>query len=330
MNKILVIGCGSIGQRHIRALLSNGEKNIAAYRTKKGQIKNLPKDINNFVKQFCKEDEAFNWKPTHVIISNPTSLHFIFLKKSIIRKLNILVEKPLANNFLDIMNSEIPISELIKINGIVGYNLRFHTLIKKVRNIITSYQYGNAIKANLSVGHYLPFWHPYEDYRKSYAAIKSLGGGTLRNLSHEIDLVQYFFGNVEKLFAKVKKLSNLEIDVDDTVNIIMESEYCKCISVQMNCLYPLPIRKGEIFFERGLLEYNYFTGKIFFTDYDKKQKNQIFSTRESYERQYIIQMKHFLEGNSKIACTIKEGINVIKIIDNCERSSKEGKEVCLN
>ncbi|MBA7582435.1 hypothetical protein ES708_24363 [subsurface metagenome] len=69
------------------------------------------------------------------------------------------------------------------------------------------------------VGEYLPFWHPYEDYRKSYAAKKELGGGVLRTLSHEIDLVQYWFGEYEKIFAKISKISDLDIEVDDSTDI---------------------------------------------------------------------------------------------------------------
>ena len=68
---------------------------------------------------------------------------------------------------------------------------------------------GEIHKANLFSGHFLPLWHPYADYRLEYYARKDLGGGVLRTLSHEIDLMHYLFGKVKELFALVEKISKL-------------------------------------------------------------------------------------------------------------------------
>lgn len=329
MNKILVIGCGSIGQRHIRALLSIGENNIAAYRTGKGQLKELNDEIKNDVTVFKNEDAAFAWKPSHVIISNPTGLHLKYLLKCIKIGIKVFVEKPITNNYFELEKASIPISEVKEHDGIVGFNLRFHSLINRIRNIIISHQYGKVIYSDMKVGHYLPFWHPYEDYRKSYAARLDLGGGVLRTLCHEIDLAQYFFGEINKVFAKVEKLSSLEIDVDDSVDIMMETDNCRRVLIHLDYLNPLPVREGKILFEKVFLEYNYYSGEIFFTDYVNIQKEEIFKSNENDDTQYILQMKHFIKGNSEIACTIKEGIKVMKVIQCCEESSREKKEICL-
>ena len=327
MRKILVIGCGSIGQRHIRALLSIGEINISAYRTGKGQLVNLDDEIKKDVKIFNNEDDAFDWEPSHVIISNPTNLHLKYLVKSMQLGTKVFIEKPIANNYYELENASFPLSEIKEYDGIVGFNLRFNSIIQKIGSLITTQTYGKAISADLMVGHYLPFWHSYENYRKSYAARSDLGGGVLRTLCHEIDLAQYFFGKINTVFAKVEKLTSLEIDVDDIVDIIMKTDGCKRVLIHMDYLNPIQTREGKIFFEKGLLDYNCNNGEIHFTDYDSKQKNLIFKSSEHYNNQYISQMKNFIEGKSEISCTIKEGIEEMKIIKCCEDSNKQGKEI---
>ena len=120
------------------------------------------------------------------------------------------------------------------------------------------------------VGEYLPFWHLYEDYRKSYAAKKELGGGALRTLSHEIDLGQYLFGNYNKIFAKISKISDLDINVDDSTDIFTEMKNGIILKISMDYLNPFGIRNGEIFFEKGLLKYNFSKKEVIFTDYKNR------------------------------------------------------------
>jgi predicted dehydrogenase len=329
VNKILVIGCGSIGQRHIKALLEIGESNIAAYRTGKGQLKELDKKIKKHLEEFSNEDYAFAWKPTHIVISNPTSLHLEYLIKGIKTGANIFIEKPVTGNYSELENATVPLSEIKGYEGVVGFNLRFHSLIRQVKCIVASHQYGKVIYANLTVGHYLPSWHPYEDYRDSYASRKDFGGGVIRTLCHEIDLVQHFFGKIRKVFAKVDKLSCLEIDVDDVVDIMIEADYCKRTLIHMDYLSPIPVREGKILFEKGLLEYSCNRGEIYFTDYVSKQNEVIFKNTEDYDEQYASQMKSFINGNSNTACMLEEGIEVMRVIQCCEESSRTGEEICL-
>ena len=217
MKKVLIIGLGSIGERHAKALLQINNVDIAAYRTKKGN-KKIDASLNKKIKHFYFEEEVNTWNPSHIIISNPTSLHIKYIKKYINSNSSIFVEKPIANNLQELNDLNI----ITKGNIFVGYNLRFHKIIQTIKSSLVNNKYGSTIAAELNVGHYLPSWHPYEDYRIGYAARKELGGGVLRTLSHEIDLVQFFFGEVKSIFAKVNKLSNLEINADDYTTLIVK------------------------------------------------------------------------------------------------------------
>ncbi len=59
---------------------------------------------------------------------------------------------------------------------------------------------------------------PYEDYRTSYAARADLGGGVVLTQIHDYDLAWWLFGAPRTVTATGGHLSDLEIDVEDTVD----------------------------------------------------------------------------------------------------------------
>jgi len=324
LKKGLVIGSGSIGIRHIRSLLKIG-CTLAAYRTKKGNISDLPADIKNHVIIFQDEDEAFAWEPEFIVISNPTNLHLEYLLKAIDHNVDVLVEKPIASDMDDVIVAQEKISNR-KNRVVVGYNLRFHPIVDTIKDIISSNRYGKVLKADLYVGHYLPYWHPYEDYRTGFAARKELGGGVLRTLSHEIDMGQYWFGTYKEVFSKVLHISDLEIDVDDYALIFAKMENDVVLNISLDYLNPISERKGSILFEKGLLSYDINNLEILFAEYSERIEWRTIEKLSDYDydHQYESQLKHFLTGNPTRICSLEEGIAVLNIISKCEESHEKG------
>ena len=320
IEKILIFGLGSIGVRHAQVLEGIGKFQMAACRTKKG-LKKIPQELERTIIYFYDEDEALAWSPDFMIVSNSTNLHLEYLLKSIDHGIDVLIEKPMADDYNKVKAVEHRIKK--RTNKIyIGFNLRFHPIVRKIKKIIDTREYGRVLKTNLYVGEYLPFWHPYEDYRKSYAARKELGGGVLRTLSHEIDLGQYWFGDYDKIFARVSKISDLDIDVDDSVDIFAEMKSGEILKLTMDYLNPLRERKGELFFEDGLLEYNFSALEIKFTGYSTRETKTLLKL-EDYDNndQYKCQMEKFIDRSDEEICGVEEGINVMKIISKCEESS---------
>lgn len=301
-----------------------GGVEVAAYRTRKGK-KEIPENLLKKLKEFSDEGEAFAWKPDFMIVSNPTSLHTRYILKTIHHNVDALIEKPVASCYKEIETIE------DKLRGrknkiCVGFDLRFHPIIKEINNIITANKCGKVLKADLYVGQYLPFWHPYEDYRASYAARKELGGGVLRTLCHEIDMGQYWFGDYSKVFAKVSKISNLDINADDCTDIFAEMKNGILLKITMDYLNPIVERSGRILFEKGLLEYDFTDLEITFTDYATQKRNSLLRLENyDYNDQFRRQLEVFMSRSDKEICTLEEGINVSRIIDKCEQSSRMGR-----
>jgi predicted dehydrogenase len=83
--------------------------------------------------------------------------------------------------------------------------MRFHPGIARLKELLNKDVIGKAVSARLQVGHYLPDWHPEEDYRQSYSAIKSMGGGVILDSIHELDYIRWLIGEINEVFAFVKK-----------------------------------------------------------------------------------------------------------------------------
>jgi len=308
----------------LQVLEEIGDFEIAAYRTQKGK-KEIPENLLKRLEVFGYEEEAFAWEPDFMIVSNPTSLHLDYLLKAIDYNVDALIEKPVASSYTEIKTVENEIRGR-KNKVYVGFNLRFHPIVREVSEIIKTNKYGRVLKADLYVGEYLPSWHPYEDYRASYAAKKELGGGVLRTLCHEIDLGQYWFGGYNKVYGKVARISGLDIDVDDNTDILAEMKNGVLLKITMDYLNPVLERRGRILFEKGLLEYNFPSMEITFTDYETREIRSLLKVEKyDYNAQYRHQMEKFLDKSDEQICTLEEGINVARIVDKCEESSHTGR-----
>jgi len=319
--KIGIIGLGSIGQRHVRCLRELGHTDIVSFRTKKGEMKKLPKDLSH-VNEVFDMDEFFSIKLDGVIISNPTSLHIKSMKKPLEKKIPIFVEKPIASSLDEI--DKIKNYDLSKV--MVGFCFRHNEIIKKIKDSIDKKVIGTIFKADLYCGQYLPSWHPYADYKKEYYSKKSLGGGVLRTLSHELDLLLYFFKDVKEIFADVSKISNLKIDVDDNLYLLCKTNKDVLVSVELDFLNTKGERKGTIFGSKGIIKYSFSKGTVVFIDNKGKEKTLYKKSKLDYNDMYVKQMKefiNFINVKKANACSFNDGLKVMKIINTAEISSKK-------
>ncbi len=327
VSKAVIVGSGSIGQRHIRNLRSIGVGSIVALRSKKGHHKILPAELN--VIEVEEWEDVSKYKPDIAIISNPTSLHLEAIRKAIPLVKGIFIEKPVSDS-LEGMEEVLSLLNEKKVVSFVGHNLIFHPIVKALRDFMTSRELGRPINIQCQVGQWLPDWHLYEDYRKAYYARKDLGGGVSRTLIHEIHLVTELAGPPIEVCSMLAKSDLLELDVDVISNVMVRHE-SGCVSqVHLDYIQKPSHRSGVITFERGWVTYDFNESRVVAQGQDDPSPNIIWSDENFDDNEmYLEQARKFVEyveeGRMKHPFDALSSLDSLRIVEALFESSEDGK-----
>jgi predicted dehydrogenase len=214
----LIVGGGSIAIRHARLLGSRGlEVAFVSARP------DLPRPTFPSV-----ADALLATVPDYVVIANETSLHGQAVSDLARTGFSgrVLIEKPAAVD---------PAYVTTFSHVGVAYNLRFHPVIARVRELLESKKQNERIlQVEAYAGQWLPDWRPDRPVKQQYSAHASRGGGVLRDLSHELDLLQWLFGKVTGVFALGGRIGDVTVDSDDSWNLILEHLEGTTTSLQLN------------------------------------------------------------------------------------------------
>lgn len=232
--RVLIVGLGAIGQRHVRnlrallgdrvellAVRSRGLTHVLDDALKVESPDGLSEKYS--IRVFDNLAEALAHKPDAAFVCNPTSLHITTALDIARAGCHLFIEKPLAHEYAGVEELS-AIVERQRLVATVGYQLRFHPCLTTTRRLLESDAIGRVLAVRAEVGEYLPNWHRYEDYRGTYAARRDLGGGTLLSQIHEMDYLYWFFGLPERVFTLGGHLSSLDIDVEDVTSTLMQFE----------------------------------------------------------------------------------------------------------
>jgi len=322
--KYFVIGCGSIAKRHIRNLIELDCKDIIAYDPRADRRKEAEALGARAVKSVC---EGYALRPQAVLVMTPTGMHLKDCLEAVRNNCDVFVEKPVAH-------ASRGIGELIKLVRqkkrvfLAGCNLRFHPGLKKVKKTLESGALGKIWYIRAQSGRYLPDWHPWEDYRKSYSANRSLGGGILLDGVHEIDYIQWLNGRIKSVSAIVKKLSRLEIDTEDMVELIFEFENGSVGSVHLDYLQRVSSRGCQVYGENGSIVWSFPNKTV-----------QIYSVKTGkwstykdpagfdYNQTYIDEMRYFndcLDKRIKTGNSVEFAAEIVRVTEKARKASRRG------
>jgi predicted dehydrogenase len=287
--KFIVVGCGSIGRRHISNLLSLGESAVGV---------DLNEEYRSWVESNLKiktysdfSEAILSEKPDAALICTPPSSHVPLSLIALKKGLHVFIEKPLSDSKKGIDTLE-KLAKKKKLTIAVGYNHRFNPVIEKLKELIKGKK---TVYARVSVGQYLPDWRPWQDYRKSYTAIKGLGGGIILDASHEIDYVRWLFGEPEEAYAVSGKLSSLEVETEDVAEIILKMKNGPVVSVHLDFVRRDPIREGEAVSLESTIKWDLRSGKISIFDPVSKSTSSM-DVQYSVDKTYVDEMKDFINS----------------------------------
>jgi predicted dehydrogenase len=337
--KFLIAGLGSIGRRHFRNLIALGEKDIILLRTRKAT---LPDDeLAGYPVETDIHEALKKHKPDAVIVANPTALHLDVAIPAAEAGCAILLEKPVSDS-LDRLDRLQQAAQKSGSKILVGFQFRYHPTLNKARELIQANAIGKALTVHAHWGEYLPQWHPWEDYRQSYAACADLGGGVIRTLTHPFDYLRYLIGEVDLLCSFNGHISPLELDVEDVAEVLLKFVNGAVGGVHLNYVQRPPRHTLEIVGTQGTLRWDNADGVLqlqqfpapfgSYSDDPPAPAIETFSPPEGFERNqlFVSQTRHFIEtarGESEPICRLEDGIMALRLALAAYKSQSTGRSI---
>lgn len=310
---VAVVGCGSIGRRHIA--------NLAALE-KVGRITVATRDPR------CLEGFEHDRRITAVgspddltadiaVIANDTARHADTAALLAGRGMHLFIEKPVAITAGEAETIRSAANDAgVKVQ--VGYNLRFLGIMDRLRTLLAERTIGTLYFARIEAGQYLPDWRPGTDYRRSYSASAARGGGVALDLSHEIDYMRWLFGDPVSWRVMKTRVSDLEIDSDDLFEGIYR--YAGNFLCTVHLDYLQPRRKRQITITGS-------TGTILCDLAEKRLVCTVNGRGTTYDdeglfdlaKTYRDELRHFIRAvreDRKPMISLDDGIRALRLLED--------------
>ena len=268
--------------------------------------------------------------PDAVIISNPTALHMEVAIPAAEAGCHILMEKPIAD-FLEKVDHLR--ASLVHGKGqlLVGFQFRYHPAFRQIKAWLAEGAIGKVYSFRAHWGEYLPNWHPWEDYKRSYAARSELGGGVVLTLTHPLDYLRWLLGDVQSLWAFAGRLGNLEIDVTDSAEIGLQFAGGTSGTLHVDYLQRPPGHTLQIMGTGGLVQWDNTSGlaSLYRAEGDRWEKSPL-PTGFDRNDLFLDELRHFIrviQGFERPVCTLSDGAWALRLALSVHRSAQDGVQI---
>lgn len=325
--RIAVLGCGSIGQRHLRNLLAIGQSDIVAY----DPALEIREEVLNLYKVAACEtlEDVWGQEPDVAFITSPSHLHLEHSCLAAHHGCHLFIEKPMSDR-LEGLDDLLAIVQEEHLVTMVGYNTRFHHGPSSVKRLIENGAIGKVISGALEAGQYLPDWQPGRDYRKRYSAHRSMGGGVLLDGAQEFDFARWLFGEVTEVYCLGGKMSSLELDTEDSVNLLMKFDSGMSASLHLDYIQRVYAKTCKVIGEEGTIHWDmtspwqvrwYSANTNAWTDIPAPDDYSV-------NDMYIEEVRHFLsclEDRRDTGMSVVEGVQLTRVLLGARESMETGR-----
>jgi predicted dehydrogenase len=328
--KLLVVGCGSIGKRHLANLGTIPGVELMACDINPERAQEVGQELG--VETFNDFTPAMQRKPEAVLVCTPTSQHMDYALAAVRGGCHVFIEKPLSHTMEGVPELVSAVNEK-RLVTLIGCNFRFHWGLRLVRKMVAEGKIGKLLFARAEFGQYLPDWHPWEDYRQGYSAQKSLGGGIVLDSIHEIDYLYWLLGDVGEVYCLSDKISDLEIDVEDIAEITLRFKSGTIAQVHVDYLQRAYNRCCKLVGTGGVITWSFQDNTVGWYSAEAGEW-QTFRESPSYDtnEMYVEEMKHFvrcLSGEESPEVGVSEGRRLLEIALAAKKSSETSLPVML-
>jgi len=219
VRRILVVGAGSIGERHARCFRASGRASVSLCELD-AEKRLAVAERCGLTETFGSWDEALASRPDAAVIATPAHLHVRMAQQAVDQGCHVLIEKPLAVTLDGVAELERAIARAGgKTRAAVAYVYRSHPALAAMQAALRSGRFGRPLQVTAVSGQNFPFYRPA--YRETYYTRHESGGGAVQDaLTHMVNAVEWLVGPVTSLVADAAHLALPGVTVEDTVHVL--------------------------------------------------------------------------------------------------------------
>lgn len=324
--RVAVVGTGSIGRRHLEVLLALGCPDPIAVSEHRriDRLRVGGRDVRVAHRLADVVDEV-----GVIVVASPTSLHAEHLRTAVEACRHVLVEKPVATGS-DGLDQLVVAAEAAGIVAAVGHQFRYEPGLNTVRDMVANGALGTLLAVEAHQGEHLADYHPEEDYRTGYAARHDLGGGVLRTQIHHLDVLEWIFGPLERVYACGGHRTDLEIDVEDTASYLFRGAAGTPVYGHLDYRQRPRTVSMAVVGSEGRVDWDHYGARLVHTS----AEGGAIATTWPYDRQAMFeqQMSDFLDATITGAAprtSLRDGVRAVRLVEAVERSYALDRSVAV-
>ena len=323
--RVAVLGCGSIGSRHIRNLRQLHVAEVIGYDVEPAARQRAETELGIPVAPDL--EAVWRAQPDVVVVATATDTHVALASAAVAQGCQVFIEKPLSHELAGARR----LCEEIRNRGVmsmVGCNMRFHPGPAALQRLTAEGAVGLPMAARLQGGSYLPRWRPAQDYRRSYSASLESGGIILDGI-HELDLACWYFGAASLLAAVSLPARSLGLETDGLAEMLLRHEGGVLTNIHLNYVQRDYRRTCQIIGATGTLYWDFMAGRV--EQYG--EDGQLVRSLEQapgwqLNQMYVDEMVHFLQAVAAGRPAVNSAAEGLATLELALRARAAGREHC--
>jgi predicted dehydrogenase len=217
VHRVLVVGVGSIGERHVRCFAATGRASVSVCEVDADRRRAVAGRYA-VTEAFADLGAALASGPGVVVVCTPAHLHIPAALAAVRAGAGVLIEKPLSTGLdgVDELRREVEARRAV---AGVAYVYRAHPALAAMRDAIRSGRFGEPVQVVATCGQHFPLYRPA--YRDIYYNDRATGGGAVQDaLTHVVNAAEWLVGPVTRLAADVDHMVLEGVAVEDTAHVL--------------------------------------------------------------------------------------------------------------
>lgn len=314
IKRLLVIGAGSIGERHVRCFQKTGRAEVSLCDTNPTLLRDVAERYQ-LSHAWEDLDQALAGEHDAALVATPAPTHIPLAQKCADRGLHVLIEKPLTLSLDGVDNFQQTLAEKKRI-GAVAFVQRANPLYNTLHAHLATGRWGKPLQLTVNTGQHFPTFRPA--YREIYYTRREAGGGAILDaMSHMLNLGEWLAGPINKVLADADHLALPGVTVEDTVHVITRQGDAMA-SYTLNQHQHPNEAYVQVVCERGTVRAESHANRLTWMESPCGESQELVLDIPDRDTAFVAQAENFLDAIADQApplCSLAEGLQTQRVLE---------------